>query len=214
MRVTDQLILPKGLVLEELDMVACHTGIYAGLMGAAKAPHTWEAYGSGSFWAFIYKKWGDTFDCPKSLLKRIVYSGLNGASLISRQGAISACVKEAYSGKESSGGGKDFESYLRGVLSHPILQELAYFQATVGSWESVHLPTRLSPYYGKAEEGSSRDRPKGSRYHDGLLTSRILVSHEVVLLAYLAEYMESRRLGVLLSYENDGLVLLGRVALR
>lgn len=54
-------------------MVACHTGIYAGLMGCTKAPNTWEAYQSGSFWAFVMDKWGD--GCPKPLLKRVLYSG-------------------------------------------------------------------------------------------------------------------------------------------
>ena len=43
-------LLPKSIVLDELDMVACHTGIYVGLTGSIDAPHTQEAYGSGKFW--------------------------------------------------------------------------------------------------------------------------------------------------------------------
>lgn len=46
-------------------------------MGGAKAPNTWEAYRSGSFWGHIFDKWGD--DIPKPL--PLLYSGLNGASL-------------------------------------------------------------------------------------------------------------------------------------
>ena len=115
-QVIDLLILPEGLVLEEVDMVACHTGIYAGLMGPARAPNTRQAYGSGAFWTFIFDKWGGMFDCPKSLLKRILYSGLNGASLTSRQGAICACVKEAYGSGDEMG----FDLYLKlRPPSHP-----------------------------------------------------------------------------------------------
>lgn len=75
--VFNTVLLPQGLVLEEMDMVACHTGIYAGLMGEAKAPYTWEAYRSGSFWSHILSRWGE--DIPKNLLKTLLYSG--GASL-------------------------------------------------------------------------------------------------------------------------------------
>ncbi len=58
------------------------------------------------------------------------------------------------------------------------------------------IPSHPTPYVGKSEEAgepeSSRDRPRGSffRYHDGLLTSRILASHEAVLLMFLVEHME------------------------
>lgn len=45
-QVIDWLVLPDELAMEEVDMVACHTGIYAGLMGRTKAPNTWEAYQS------------------------------------------------------------------------------------------------------------------------------------------------------------------------
>lgn len=63
-------LLPESIVLDEIDMVACHTGIYA---GQTKAPNTWKAYQSGSFWAFIMERWGN--GCPKPLLKRVLYSG-------------------------------------------------------------------------------------------------------------------------------------------
>lgn len=49
----EEYLLPEDLVPEELDMVACHTGIYVGLTGAVNAPHTWEAYGTGNFWHHI-----------------------------------------------------------------------------------------------------------------------------------------------------------------
>lgn len=58
------------------------------------------------------------------------------------------------------------------------------------------IPSHPTPVVGKSEEAgepeSSRDRPRGSfsRYHDGLLTSRILASHEAVLLMFLVEHME------------------------
>lgn len=80
-----------------------------------------------AFWSFIIEKWGAL--CPKPLLKRILYSGLNGASLTSRTGAICSCVKDAR-GKDDSA---DFDSYLKTVLGHPILQELALFHEMVGS---------------------------------------------------------------------------------
>lgn len=157
-------------------------------MGRTKAPNTWEAYESGAFWFFIIGKWGDL--CPKPLLKRILYSGLNGASLTSKTGgAISLCVKEAHTNLA------DLDSYLKSVLGHPILQELALFHDMVGSRSLVYLPSRTNPYYGKSEEESLLGKPR-SLYHNGLLTSRIPASHEVVLLMYLVFFLEQERLGI------------------
>ena len=198
-QVLNRLILPDELVLEEIDMVACHTGIYAGLMGPTKAPNTWEAYQSGSFWAFIMERWGN--GCPKPLLKRVLYSGLNGASLTSQSGAIPLYIKEAHS-EHASVGLADFQ---RMVLGNPILQELALFHEMVGSRSMVYLPSQVRPYYGRPEEESLPGRPH-SLYHNGLLTSRILASHEVILLMYLVSYIEESRLGIPVSLENDGLV--------
>ena len=78
-RLVGKYTLPAGFIMDELDMVACHTGIYAGLTGRLLAPNTWEAYNTAHFWPHIMQKWGD--DIPKKLLKTILYSGLNGASL-------------------------------------------------------------------------------------------------------------------------------------
>ena len=58
----EKYILPDDLVLDELDMVACHTGIYVGLTGAVNAPHTWEAYSTVNFWSHIMSKWGSDQD--------------------------------------------------------------------------------------------------------------------------------------------------------
>ena len=66
-------LLPDSVVLDEIDMVACHTGIYVGLTGSVAAPHTWEAYQTGEFWPHILTRWGE--DVPKKLLKVILYSG-------------------------------------------------------------------------------------------------------------------------------------------
>lgn len=184
-------------------MVACHTGIYAGLMGRTKAPNTWEAYQSGAFWSFILGRWGDL--CPKSLLKRILYSGLNGASLTSQTGAIFSYVKDAY------GNSPSFDHYLQSVLGHPILQELALFHDLVGSRSLVYLPSRTNPYYGRSEEEASLGKSR-SLYHNGLPTSRILASHEVVLLMYLVFFLEQEGLGIPVSLENDGLVYITRRA--
>lgn len=93
-------------------MVACHTGIYAGLVGKDKAPHTWEAYHSNAFWNYIFSKWGD--DIPKPLLKTLLYSGLNGASMRGG-GSIRCNVKEACGNLS----GFAFEAYLQKVLKHP-----------------------------------------------------------------------------------------------
>lgn len=59
--------------------MACHTGIFTGLMGPNRAPNTWDAYRSGNFWGFVMNKWDHGI--PKPLLKTIFYAGLNGASL-------------------------------------------------------------------------------------------------------------------------------------
>lgn len=48
-------------------MVAWLVTPAAGLMGEAKAPNTWEAYRSGSFWNYIFSKWGD--DIPKPAIE-------------------------------------------------------------------------------------------------------------------------------------------------
>ncbi|KAI5078496.1 hypothetical protein GOP47_0006167 [Adiantum capillus-veneris] len=93
-RIINQLVLPNELTLEEIDMMSCHIRIYAGLKGQTKARNTWEAYQSGSFWSFFMEKGGD--ECPKPLLKRILYSSLNGVSLTSQMGAISLSIKEAH----------------------------------------------------------------------------------------------------------------------
>lgn len=109
--------------MDELDMVACHTGIYAGLTGRLLAPNTWEAYNTAHFWPHIMQKWGD--DIPKKLLKTILYSGLNG---LRGNGAIRAKVAEVCGDLT----GADLDSYLQKVLRHPILQELASFQSSLG----------------------------------------------------------------------------------
>lgn len=94
-------------------------------------------------------KWGD--GCPKPLLKKILYSGLNGASLTSRPtGAISSCVKEAHGKIQST----PFIHFEKSVLGHPILQELALFHDMVGSRDLVYLPSQTNPYYGRQEEES------------------------------------------------------------
>lgn len=142
---------------------------------------------------------------PKPLLKTLLYSGLNGASL-RRDGAVRAKVREAYGSSDGMGS----EAILKRVLEHPILQELALFQTSIGGRRSVYLPSRERPYYGRIEEESHGTRVGGSRYHKGLLTSRILTSHEVVLLLYLVDRMTQERIGIPLSLENDGLIYLTR----
>ena len=88
---TGKRLLPESIVLDEIDMVACHTGIYVGLTGSVAAPHTWEAYKTGGFWPYILTRWGE--DIPKRLLKTILYSGLNGAQVMYRRcGFTHLCV--------------------------------------------------------------------------------------------------------------------------
>lgn len=65
-RVLRRVLLPEELIIEEVDMVACHTGIYAGLMGKTHAPCTWDAYHSESFWDQILSSFGP--DIPKQSL--------------------------------------------------------------------------------------------------------------------------------------------------
>jgi len=109
-------------------MVACHTGIYAGLMGRNMAPNTREAYYSDSFWDFLIPKWGNSV--PKSVLKTLIYSGLNGASL---RGDVNMRSKiENLVGKQT---GSNTEECLLAIVSHPIIQELTFFQTTLGQRE-------------------------------------------------------------------------------
>lgn len=138
-------------------------------------------------------------------MKRVLYSGKNGASLTSQTGAIPLCIKEAHQKSQSS----DLIDFQRKVLGHPILQELALFHDMVGSRSLVYLPSQTKPYYGRQEEESLSRKPR-SLYHNGLLTSRILASHEVVLLMHLVFHLEESHLGIPVSLENDGLVHLTR----
>lgn len=195
-------LLPDSVVMDEIDMVACHTGIYVGLTGCVAAPHTWEAYQTGKFWPHILNRWGE--DIPKKLLKTILYSGLNGASM-KGGGSIRTKVKDFF----GDGRNGDMEQCLQKVLRHPILVELAQFQLALGRREKIYIPSRYRPYYGQAEEEQSGKRG-GSRFQEGLLSSRALASHEVVLLAYLVDCISRNTLGVPLSLENDGLLFLTR----
>lgn len=83
------------------------------------------------------------------------------------------------------------------------------FQLSLSKREKIYIPSREQPYYGKAEE-ELHGKVGGSRYHEGLLSSRILASHEVVLLAYLVNCLCSNALGIPLSLENDGLLFITR----
>lgn len=62
-RVINRTLLLQGkgralIGMEELDMVACHTGIYAGLMGEKGAPTWGDAYHSGSSWSHVLSRGG------------------------------------------------------------------------------------------------------------------------------------------------------------
>lgn len=120
-------------------------------------------------------------------------------------GSIRAKVKDAF-GDVSNG---ELEQCLQKVLRHPILVELAQFQLALGRRDKIYIPSRVQPYYGRAEE-EQNGRRGGSRYHEGLLSSRALASHEVVLLAYIVDCISRNALGVPLSLENDGLLYLTR----
>lgn len=101
--------------------------------------------------------------------------------------------------------------YLHKVSQHPILQELALFQTHIGQREKIYLPTRGQPYYGKLEKGKNPHLNR-SQYHEGLLTSRALASHELVLLMHLVERLALDKYGLHLSLENDGLLFLTRTS--
>nr|YP_005352949.1 hypothetical protein MACHC_p030 [Mankyua chejuensis]ADZ47981.1 hypothetical protein [Mankyua chejuensis]AJJ48611.1 ORF295 [Mankyua chejuensis] len=195
-----RVVLPRDLCIEEIDMVACYTGIFAGLMGEKRVPNTWQAYHSGSFWDFIMEKRGR--EIPKAVLKTLLYSGLNGASL-KGQGAIRTRLMEER--KDLSG--DDLDEYIRKAVQHPIVVELAKFKEDIGKREKIYWPTRARPYYGKLEEEAIKKRDR-SRYHEGLMTSRVFASHELVLTMLLTESLMKEKLGLPICLENDGLLLL------
>ncbi|KAI5072267.1 hypothetical protein GOP47_0012373 [Adiantum capillus-veneris] len=57
-RVINQIVLPGELTLDEI-MVACHTGIYASLMGQTKAPNTRGATSPGPLvWVLLVLCYG------------------------------------------------------------------------------------------------------------------------------------------------------------
>lgn len=203
-KVFDRILAPAVLVLEELDMVACHTGLYVGLMGSKKAPNTWYAYHSRNFWDFIFSKRGGSV--PKQVLQKLLYSGLNGASLIGN-GDMTRKIMSLLGDMPPSA----LEECTRAIRSHPILQELSLFQETLGQRGKIYWPTRASPYYGRAEGDSI---PNNSRYHEGLMTSRALASHELVLLMVLADHLLRERVGFPAGLENDGLLFLTRCHFR
>ena len=95
-------------------------------------------------------------------------------------------------------------------MKHPVMEELIFFQNTLGRRDKIYWPTRIKPYYGKLEENSIGR----SRYHEGLLISRALASHELVLLMYMVEKLNQDRSGIPLSLEHDGLLYLTRASTR
>jgi hypothetical protein len=80
----------------------------------------------------------------------------------------------------------------------------------VGKKKEIYLPNRVEPYGGKVEE--IEQQTKKSRYHEGLMSSRVLASHKVIFFAYLVEVAMTNRLGIPISLEHDGVLYLCRKA--
>ena len=105
--------------------------------------------------------------------------------MTSQTGAISACIKEAHQQHQSMG----LADFQKKVL---VLGNKNSFSRD-GGFEKHGL----SPLPDKALLWEARGGPgrPHSLYHNGLLTSRILASHEVILLMYLVSHLEESRLG-------------------
>lgn len=186
-----ELLLPEGHVILEIDMAACHTAFFAGFMGPEKAPHTWGCYQTHDFWATAMEKYGDIL--PKRLLKRLLYQGLNGGKIDSEK----SLKRILNTHMKDTGQNLSLYTAIKAALEHPILKEVIGFQKElIKQVKGIYLPTSLEPY--------KSDPMK--------LPSRALVSHELILLGlgYLAEAVVVEGLGLPVSLEHDGLLILCR----
>lgn len=71
---------------------------------------------------------------------------------------------------------------------------------------------RLAPYYGRLEEERKAGNHR-SRYHEGLMTSRALASHELVLLMGLVDCLLGNRIGFPAREQPAGMLQSPRVLL-
>lgn len=89
---------------------------------------------------------------------------------------------------------EELDKKIEQAKDNKLLNEVRLFQDVVGKKTQIYLPDRVEPYRGKVEE--IEQQTKRSRYHEGLMSSRVLASHEVILLAYLVELAVTKRLGM------------------
>ena len=180
-------------------MMAVHTAICIGLLGKEKAPISYACYTSDNFWEEAIKICGDSI--KKKELKNIIYSGINGARVFSKI-SLNRTLNEEGMTKE------ELDKKIEQAKKNKLLNEVRLFQDLVGKKTEIYLPNRVEPYRGKVEE--IEQETKRSRYHEGLMSSRVLASHEVIFLAYLVEVAVINKLGIPISLEHDGVLYLCR----
>lgn len=146
---------------------------------------------------------GFFYTIKKEELKQIIYSGINGAKCFSKISLNRTLKKEGMTKEE-------LDKKIGQAKENKLLNEVRLFQDLVGKKTEIYLPNRVEPYRGKVEE--IEQQTKRSRYHEGLMSSRVLASHEVIFLVYLVEVAMTNRLGIPISLEHDGVLYLCRKA--
>jgi hypothetical protein len=200
--------LPEGYRLVNVDLTACHTGIFVGLAGARMAPFTTEAYISQRFWERILDEASKSgLDVKKAYLKRIFYKALNGGSVETPE-SIASSLRTYYPDE------LDQETALKIAVDMkklPVIKELGAFQHTLANRQYVYLSFATEPFRGGyAPEFRSTDKktwPSRSSYHGGLMSSRVLVSAEQVIIVSLCKKLLERGC-IPMCLEHDGLLVL------
>jgi hypothetical protein len=200
--------LPEGFRVVTLDLKACHTGIFVGLAGERIAPFTTKAYQSNRFWdVCIETALSSGIKIEKEYLKRIFYKALNGGSVDTPESIVKSLLFY-YSSKMSQ---EDALTMARDMIKVPAIKELGRFQRTLAERKYVYLTFTDEPFRGGFQPGfqssDPKDHPSRSSYHGGLITSRVLVTVEQVIVMSL--YVKLLELGSIpLCLEHDGIVIL------
>lgn len=93
----------------------------------------------------------------------------------------------------------------------PVIQELGEFQKVLSRQSSLFLTFSSKPYYGgndpRFQSNNKKDHPSNSQFHGGLMSSRLLVCCEQILIFSLFKILLEKQC-IPLCLEHDGLLVL------